>query len=120
MRQMSVVEWHYPAVLQTNATTVANVVYGDNLAVGGVERLAVRGGHDERIYFAADRRSTRRPLLRAADVQAQLGMSRAKVYRLMQHNILPTVRIGGSVRVPRKALFKWIQENTLPGQRVTY
>lgn len=59
-------------------------------------------------------------LLRAADVQAQLGMSRAKVYRLMQHNILPTVRIGGSVRVPRKALFKWIQENTLPGQRVTY
>ena len=59
-------------------------------------------------------------LLRAADVQAQLGMSRAKVYRLMQHNILPTVRIGGSVRVPRKALFKWIEENTLPGQRVTY
>ena len=59
-------------------------------------------------------------LLRAADVQVQLGMSRAKVYRLMQNNILPTVRIGGSVRVPRKALFKWIQENTLPGQRVTY
>jgi excisionase family DNA binding protein len=59
-------------------------------------------------------------LLRAADVQAQLSMSRAKVYRLMQNNILPTVRIGGSVRVPRKALFKWIEENTLPGQRVTY
>ena len=57
-------------------------------------------------------------LLRAADVQAQLGMSRAKVYRLMQHNVLPTVRIGGSVRVPRKALFKWIEENTLPGRRV--
>ncbi len=56
-------------------------------------------------------------LLRAADVQTQLGMSRAKVYRLMQHNILPTVRIGGSVRVPRKALFRWIEENTLPGQR---
>jgi excisionase family DNA binding protein len=56
-------------------------------------------------------------LLRAADVQAQLGMSRAKVYRLMQHNILPTVRIGGSVRVPRKALFRWIEENTMPGRR---
>jgi excisionase family DNA binding protein len=56
-------------------------------------------------------------LLRAADVQAQLGMSRAKVYRLMQHNILPTVRIGGSVRVPRKALFRWIEENTRPGLR---
>jgi excisionase family DNA binding protein len=59
-------------------------------------------------------------LLRAADVQAQLGMSRAKVYRLMQNHILPTVRIGGSVRVPRKALFKWIEENTLRGRRVTY
>jgi len=56
-------------------------------------------------------------LLRAADVQAQLGMSRAKVYRLMQHNILPTVRIGGSVRVPRRALFRWIAENTQPGRK---
>lgn len=56
-------------------------------------------------------------LLRAVDVQAQLGMSRAKVYRLMQHNILPTVRIGGSVRVPRKALFRWIAENTQSGRR---
>jgi len=69
--------------------------------------------------IAADRDtlSSEDRLLRAADVQAQLGMSRAKVYRLMQHNILPTVRIGGSVRVPRRALFKWIEENTVPGQR---
>lgn len=59
-------------------------------------------------------------LLRAVDVQAQLGMSRAKIYRLMQNKILPTVRIGGSVRVPRKALFKWIEENTLPGRPFTY
>jgi excisionase family DNA binding protein len=58
-------------------------------------------------------------LLRAADVQAQLNISRAKVYRLMQHNILPTVRIGGSVRVPRKAFFKWIEENTSPGRSLT-
>ena len=58
-------------------------------------------------------------LLRAADVQAQLNMSRAKVYRLMQLNILPTVRIGGSVRVPRRALFKWIEENTSPGRSPT-
>jgi excisionase family DNA binding protein len=58
-------------------------------------------------------------LLRAVDVQAQLNMSRPKVYRLMQHKILPTVRIGGSVRVPRKALFKWIEENTSPGRRAS-
>jgi excisionase family DNA binding protein len=59
-------------------------------------------------------------LLRAADVQAQLGMSRAKVYRLMQRNILPTIRIGGSVRVPRKALFRWIAENTQSGGRADF
>ena len=69
------------------------------------------------IAAGRDTLSSEDRLLRAADVQAQLGMSRAKVYRLMQHNILPTVRIGGSVRVPRKALFKWIEENTLPGQK---
>lgn len=67
------------------------------------------------ISAAIENRSEDR-LLRASDVQAQLNMSRAKVYRLMQLNILPTVRIGGSVRVPRKALFKWIEENTSPGR----
>ena len=54
-------------------------------------------------------------LLRAADLQAQLGLSRAKVYRLMRENVLPTVRIGGSIRVPRKALIRWLEEHTLPG-----
>ena len=54
-------------------------------------------------------------LLRAADLQEQLGLSRAKVYRLMRDRVLPTVRIGGSVRVPRKALAKWIEDHTSPG-----
>jgi excisionase family DNA binding protein len=58
-------------------------------------------------------------LLRAAEVQAQLGMSRANVYRLMRDNILPSVRIGGSVRVPKKALTRWIAENTRPGRKAT-
>jgi excisionase family DNA binding protein len=57
-------------------------------------------------------------LLRAVEVQAQLGLSRAKVYRLMQQSVLPTVRIGGSVRVPRKALARWIEENIRPGQKI--
>jgi excisionase family DNA binding protein len=57
-------------------------------------------------------------LLRAADLQEQLGLSRAKIYRLMRDNVLPTVRIGGSIRVPRKALAKWIEDHTLPGRSV--
>ena len=37
----------------------------------------------------------------------------------MQLNVLPTIRIGGSVRrrVPRKALVKWIEENARPGRK---
>ena len=55
-------------------------------------------------------------LLKASDLQARLGMSRAKVYRLMYDGILPTVRIGGSVRVPLRALEEWIGRNTRPGR----
>lgn len=58
-------------------------------------------------------------LLRAAEVQIRLGLSRAKVYRLMQKNVLPTVRIGGSIRVPRRALARWIEDNTHPGTKIS-
>jgi excisionase family DNA binding protein len=57
-------------------------------------------------------------LLNAKQLQAALCMSRAKVYRMMQDGTLPTVRVGGSVRVPRRALFQWIEDNTKPGRRV--
>jgi excisionase family DNA binding protein len=57
-------------------------------------------------------------LLRVVEVVTQLGMSRSKVYRLMQEHVLPTVRVGNSVRVPMKALAQWISENTQPGQKV--
>jgi predicted DNA-binding transcriptional regulator AlpA len=41
-------------------------------------------------------------LLRAADVQAQLNMSRAKVYRLMQYNILPPCASVGRFASPER------------------
>ncbi len=55
-------------------------------------------------------------LLKATQVQAKLGLSRAKVYRLMHDGVLPTVRIGGSIRVPSHALEEWIGQNTRPGR----
>ncbi len=55
-------------------------------------------------------------LLKASQVQAKLGLSRAKVYRLMHDGVLPIVRIGGSVRVPSRALEEWIGRNTRPGR----
>ena len=57
-------------------------------------------------------------LLNVKQLQAALCMSRAKVYRMMQDGTLPTVRVGGSVRVPRRALFQWIEDNTRPGRKV--
>lgn len=48
-------------------------------------------------------------LLRAEGVAAILDICRAKAYRMMATGELPVVRIGGSVRVDRRALAKWIR-----------
>ena len=60
-------------------------------------------------------------LLCAADIQERLRISRAKAYRLMQRNVLPTVRIDGSIRVPQRALAVWIKQHTqYPVQAVAH
>jgi excisionase family DNA binding protein len=48
-------------------------------------------------------------LLRASDVAAALGVSRATAYELIASGKLPIVRIGRAVRVPRLALEEWIR-----------
>jgi len=55
-------------------------------------------------------------LLKAAEVQRILNLSRANVYRLMKSEVLPTVRIRGAVRVPYRDLLKWIEAHTRPGE----
>lgn len=53
-------------------------------------------------------------LLRAADLQRELGVSRATAYRMMTDGTLPTYRFGGRkgrrpmVRVSRKELRAWL------------
>jgi excisionase family DNA binding protein len=54
-------------------------------------------------------------LLKAAEVQRILNLSRANVYRLMKAAVLPTVRIRGAVRVPYRDLVRWIESHTKPG-----
>jgi predicted DNA-binding transcriptional regulator AlpA len=54
-------------------------------------------------------------LLKAAEVQRILNLSRANVYRLMKAEVLPTIRIRGAVRVPYRELLKWIGSRTKPG-----
>ncbi|HWQ52099.1 MAG TPA: helix-turn-helix domain-containing protein [Bryobacteraceae bacterium] len=51
-------------------------------------------------------------LLRGPEVAAALGVSRALAYRWMSAGILPVIRRGRSIRVPRAALVKWIDEHT--------
>jgi excisionase family DNA binding protein len=51
-------------------------------------------------------------LLRASEVAAILGIGRSTVFELAASGELPVVRIGRSVRIPRHALYRWIEERT--------
>jgi excisionase family DNA binding protein len=65
--------------------------------------------------LTADARGTRplEPLLlRAGEVAKLLGLGRSTVFALLAAGELPVVRIGRSVRVPRGALERWVDERT--------
>ena len=51
-------------------------------------------------------------LLRAGDVARLLGLGRSKVSAMLSAGELPAIRFGRSVRVPRVALERWIEERT--------
>lgn len=43
------------------------------------------------------------------EVCAALSLGRSKVYDMIQRGDIPSVRFGGSVRVPRHAFERWIE-----------
>jgi excisionase family DNA binding protein len=51
-------------------------------------------------------------LLRPAEAAAAMGISRTKTYELIARREIPSVRIGGSVRVPVDALREFITRQT--------
>ncbi|MBI2187320.1 MAG: helix-turn-helix domain-containing protein [Acidobacteria bacterium] len=51
---------------------------------------------------------TDRLMLRVIEAAEALGVSRAKAYELIAAGEIPSVRIGGCVRVPVAALKDWI------------
>jgi putative molybdopterin biosynthesis protein len=51
-------------------------------------------------------------LLRVEEVAELLGVHRCTVFELLRKQELPVLRIGRAVRIPRKALDKWIDDNT--------
>ena len=51
-------------------------------------------------------------LLRSGEVAKLLGLGRSTVFAMLAAGELPVVRIGRSVRVPRVALERWVDERT--------
>jgi excisionase family DNA binding protein len=51
------------------------------------------------------------PLLyRVPDAAAAIGVSRARAYELIAAGVIPSIRIGSSIRVPADALRAWINQ----------
>ena len=51
-----------------------------------------------------------RILLRPSEVAEALGVGRTTAYQLIRSGLLPTIRVGTSVRVPAEALRRWVTE----------
>lgn len=49
-------------------------------------------------------------LLRPTEVSELVGIGKSKVYELLASGVIPSVRIGKSVRVPANRLRQWIEE----------
>lgn len=53
-----------------------------------------------------------RSCLKAQGVAECLSISRAQAYKMMRAGELPTIPVGRSLRVPVKALDRWIEART--------
>ena len=54
-------------------------------------------------------------LLTSREVQAELHLGKTTVYEMLRSGALPSVRIGGAIRVPAADLDRWVQEHTEGG-----
>lgn len=57
-------------------------------------------------------------LLSMAAASRILGCSRTTIYSLASRNLVPVVRIGRSVRIPRRLLMEWIDTAAAEGRRI--
>jgi excisionase family DNA binding protein len=51
-------------------------------------------------------------LLKPDEVAAALAIGRSKAYALISDGVIPSIRIGGSVRVSADALKLWVQRQS--------
>ena len=64
---------------------------------------------DKTIYWVDNRGMADKLVYRVVEAAEALGVSRAKTYELIAVGEIPSVRIGGCVRVPVNALREWIE-----------
>ncbi len=50
-----------------------------------------------------------RAVLKPVDVAEMLGVTSGRVYQLIGKGIIPAVRIGGALRIPRAAWDAWLR-----------
>jgi excisionase family DNA binding protein len=55
-------------------------------------------------------------LLTPVEAAAVLRIGRSKVYQLLNDGSLPTVRVGGSLRVPAEELRRWVEAQVAHGR----
>ena len=51
-------------------------------------------------------------LLTVPEAAGILRLGRTRVYELVRTNVLPVVRLGKTIRIPKAALLKFIDDNT--------
>jgi excisionase family DNA binding protein len=56
-------------------------------------------------------------LLRPIEAAEAIGIGRSKVYELLASGELPSVRIGGSIRIPLDKLREWIDQQCQAARR---
>ncbi len=47
-------------------------------------------------------------LLRPRELESIVGLKQARIYQLLKAGVIPSTRVGGSIRIPRRALETWL------------
>ena len=56
-------------------------------------------------------------MLRMAEVQQVLRLSRERTYRLPHQKGFPVLKFGRALRVPRDAFLRWVEEQSQGGEK---
>jgi excisionase family DNA binding protein len=53
-----------------------------------------------------------RELLRPLDIASSLGLTTGRIYQLITAGVLPHVRVGRTIYIPRQAWEQWLKERS--------